>query len=421
MRDVPTLPPIPSPRAALAAGRAFARAAGPWLAANTRRPRTIAAVLLTASATVAAFTVPTLARRVSADPTTDPKPAAHADDKTVTILGSGDIMAHPPTWDQGRKNWAAKHDGDQGGYDFTPMFRKVKAAISGADLAICHLETPLGDGTPQDFPRFRTPVQMADAIKDAGYDACSTASNHVLDQGEPGLYKTLAELDRVGLGHTGSFATEQAQTTPTIYTTKGVKIGHISAAMHFNGLKVPDGKPWIANRIDPAAIAATAKKTREAGAEIVVLSLHWGTEGQNDPDAEQLDWARKVMQSPDIDLVLGAHAHVVQPMEKAGEKWIVYGMGNTLARHDFPVDNNRQGIMPRITFTKTDGKWKATKAEAIPVWLSLRPEVHIVNLSAALAKMSAVDDRRPLYETARQRIVGYANRRGADKAGLTVL
>lgn len=392
---------------------------------HLRRPTGIAIAVFVAVAAVAAMTVPKLTDRFGSDPTTSKWAAAHAASKTISILGSGDIMAHPPTWDQARRNYAVKHNGSQSGYDFNPMFRNIKEAVSSADLAICHLETPLGSDPPQDFPHFRTPVQMADAIKNTGYDACSTASNHVLDQGENGVFRTIAELDRVGLGHTGSFATEQAAVTPTIYTIKGVKVGHLSYAMHFNGdqgNKVPAGKPWIANRIDPATIAAAAKKTRAAGAEIVVLSIHWGTEGQPDLDAEQLDWARQIMQSPDIDLVLGAHAHVVQPMERLADgRWIVYGMGNTLARHDVTNDDNRLGVMPRFTFAKEGSRWKVVKAEAIPIWLSLRPEVYVINLPALLAKMSSVDDRRKRYQEVHDLAAGYLNRRGADKAGLVIL
>lgn len=389
------------------------------LPAVLRQPVAVVGVLLVVAVVVVAITAPGASSRVRSDPTRH----VAAAENTITVLGSGDIMAHPPTWDQARKNYAATHGGAQDGYDFEPMFRKVKGAVSSADLAICHLETPLGNPgeAPADFPRFRTPPEMATAIKSAGYDACSTSSNHTLDQGEAGVQSTIRALDAAGIKHTGSYLNAADAVLPTIYVVKGVKVAHLSYAMHFNGLKPPPDKPWMANRIEPKAIHKAAADARAAGAEIVVLSLHWGTEGQHEPDVEQLDWARQIMASPDIDVILGCHTHVVQPFEKVGDKWIVYGMGNTLARHDFPVNDNREGAMPRFTFTKTDGKWRITKAEAIPIWLSLRPEVYVVNVSQALARMSSVDDRRPLYEAAKARIIGHLNSRGAAAAGLIVV
>ena len=336
----------------------------------------------------------------------------------ISILGSGDILVHPPTWQQAHTDAV---ENSRSGYDFDPIFESIRPVVSSADLAICQLEAPMGPGPPADFPHFRAPTDLGPAIKKAGYDTCSTASNHALDQGEQGVYDSLDALDAAGLRHTGTARNQTEQATPVIYQVKGVKIGHLSYAMHFNGNKPPPGKAWIANRIDVAAIKKAAAATRKAGAQIIVLSAHWGTERVHTPDAEQQFWAKQLIADPNIDLIIGHHAHVVQPFQKINGKWIAYGVGNTLARHDFPVDANREGVIAKFTFTQQpDKRWVVTRVEAIPIWLSLKPTIRVLDIAAVLHRLPTADRRRDIYLGAQRRIVGYLDQRGAIRAGLIV-
>ncbi len=357
--------------------------------------------------------------RLAGEPRAAGQAGASERPRQITIAGSGDILVHPPTWQQARSD-AAKTG--RAGYEFDPIFAGIRPVVSAADLAICHMEAPMGPGSPQDFPRFRAPTDLAAAVKTAGYDTCSTASNHALDQGEKGVYDNLDALDAAGLRHTGTFRSAAERARPTIYQINGVKVGHLSYAMHFNGLKPPAGKTWLANRIDVAAIRAAAAATRKAGAQIIVLSAHWGTELVHEPSGDQLFWARKLIADPNIDLIIGHHAHVVQPFEKVGDKWIAYGVGNTLARHDFPVDANREGVIAAFTFTEqANHRWRVTHVQATPIWLSLKPTIRVVDLTAAIEHMPTIDRRRALYTAAIDRIAGYLDARGATKAGLHIV
>lgn len=357
--------------------------------------------------------------RMAGEPRAAGNTGAPARPRQLTIAGSGDILVHPPTWQQAHAD-AAKEGRD--GYEFDPFFADIQPVISAADLAICHMEAPMGPGEPRDFPRFRAPIDLGPAVKAAGYDTCSTSSNHALDQGEKGVYDNLDALDAAGLRHTGTFRSAAERARPTIYQVNGVKIGHLSYAMHFNGNKPPAGKEWLANRIDVAAIKAAAAATRKAGAQIIVLSAHWGTELVHEPDGNQLFWARKLIADPNIDLIIGHHAHVVQPFEKVGDKWIAYGVGNTLARHDFPVDANREGVIASFTFTEQPNhRWKITNVEATPIWLSLKPTIRVVDLPAAIERMPRIDRRRTMYTAAMARISSYLDQRGAVKAGLHIV
>ncbi|MEV4258286.1 CapA family protein, partial [Spirillospora sp. NPDC049652] len=128
--------------------------------------------------------------------------ARHGADR-FTGVGTGDFLLHQVLIDQAAADARAKGGND---YDFMPMLARLKPVISGADLAVCHLETPVGGRTGpfSGYPVFNSPPQIVDAIRRLGYDTCSTASNHAIDQGERGVRRTLAALDRAGIGHAGT-------------------------------------------------------------------------------------------------------------------------------------------------------------------------------------------------------------------------
>ncbi|MEV6691105.1 CapA family protein [Micromonospora sp. NPDC051196] len=354
------------------------------------------------------------------EPIGTPRPVAapaKVSGRTISVLGSGDILVHPELWDQARR------DGT-GNLDFGPMLEPVREAVSGADLALCHLETPLAPpGGPYiGFPKFSVPREVVQGIKAAGYDGCSTASNHTIDQGMAGVKRTLDALDEVGLGHTGSYRTSRGAGAAKIYQVKGVKIGHLSYTKSYNGLRPPAGKEWVSNLIDPQAIRRAAAAARQSGAEIVVVSLHWGTEYEHEPDVDQQTWARAVAEIEDVDLVFGHHAHVVQPVERIGDTWIVYGMGNHIARHAQPVNANRDGVMIRAVFGSAGEtkRWKVLAMEAIPTFVDLNPNIRLVDLERKLADPALPPGRRMIYEAAVDRIEGNLLTRGADTEGLVV-
>jgi poly-gamma-glutamate synthesis protein (capsule biosynthesis protein) len=341
----------------------------------------------------------------------------------VTILGAGDELLHPPIWAQASKD--AKAAGRSGLY-FDPIFAGVKPEISAASLAICHMETPLAtaNGPFEGYPRFSVPPQIATTLHDIGYDTCSTASNHTLDQGAAGIKRTLDALDAAGVKHTGSYRTAADARVPDIISvtpTGGgapVKIAQLSFTFGFNGLSRPAGGSWVANLTDPSTILAAAHAAKQAGAQIVVVSLHWGVEYSHTPNAGQRALARTLLASPDIDLILGCHEHVVQPIERIGDKWVVYGMGNQLARHADPINDNREGIMPEFTFTETSsGRWTVTKAVAIPTWVTLTPNIRVIDL---LDANSLASPDRKTYAAAVGRITRYVDAMGAANDGLVV-
>jgi Bacterial capsule synthesis protein PGA_cap len=287
-----------------------------------------------------------------------------------TIAFSGDLLPHISVVNTARNyglttGWA---------YDFAPMFDEVRPLLSAADLAICHLETTLSvtDRDLSGYPLFRSPGELADAIRGAGYDGCSVASNHALDFGFDGVVTTLNQLDRAGVGHAGTARSAAEAATPTMYQVGGVRIAHLSFSYGFNGAAPPREAPWAANRIDRDRILADASAARRAGADLVVVSLHWGSEYRPAPTADQRTLGSELLASPDIDLLIGHHAHVVQPIERMGDEFVVYGLGNFLSGQSAPP--RRDGV---IVFVDVEMRPAGPRVERVryqPTWVD-RPNV----------------------------------------------
>jgi hypothetical protein len=348
-------------------------------------------------------------------------PAKTTGPRTATILGSGDVLIHPPLWQQAHAD--ARAEGRRG-YDFGPMYASVAPDVRAADVATCEMETPLArpQGPFVGWPDFNAPPQVLTALTGVGYDSCTTASNHTLDQGYPGLRRTLDELDAAGLRHTGSARSAHEAARPLIFTLpNGVRVGQLAYSFNFNGHEPAAGQAWEANVINVPAILAAAKRMKRAGADIVVLSMHWGVEYDHLATQEQLDQAHRLLRSPDIDLILGDHAHVVQPAQKIYGKWVFYCMGNQISRHEDPIAEGREGIMPEVTFTEVrPHHFRTTAAVAIPTWMRDDPALRLIDIPRALASSATPPAQRRAAEFARRKIVHYLDAYGAVRAGLTI-
>jgi poly-gamma-glutamate synthesis protein (capsule biosynthesis protein) len=369
--------------------------------------------------------------------------ASGQDGPTFTVAAAGDILIHPQLTEQAVLDGKRHH---MDGPYFGDIMAGIKPVISKADLAICHLEPVLGSRTGpwSPFPDFLVPPQIADTIKDIGYDTCSTDSNHSLDDGYSGVRRTLNALDKVGLKHTGSARTEQEHDTPNIMDVKGVKVAQLSFAFGYNAHEIPESKPWLVNKTSLKAIIAAEKRARAAGAEVVILSIHWGREEWPNPIRSQLELARKITEQTHINLVIGHHAHVVQPMERVNGTWIAYGLGNQVARHDAPIGITEEGVVGWFTFSKRNGGWDV-RAQYVPTLVDLpagpddpgsdppgttaQPvrDHRLVDIARslradrALATKTLTEEQRARYRLAFERTRGTLLNRGAAKDGLAPL
>jgi poly-gamma-glutamate synthesis protein (capsule biosynthesis protein) len=206
--------------------------------------------------------------------------------------------------------------------------------LSSADLAVCHLEIPVTPPgmKPSGFPRYASPPEIAVAMKGAGYDRCSLASNHTFDRGFAGVDATLNAMDAAGLGHSGTARTPQ-EAVAEVFEVNGVRMAHLSYTYGFGLYRLRPPDTWRANRIDPATIIADATDARTRGAEFVFVSLHWGSTGWSRPNDSQKKIAAQLTASGVVDLIVGHHAHVRQTIEFVNGRWVAYGLGNFVSNH----------------------------------------------------------------------------------------
>jgi poly-gamma-glutamate capsule biosynthesis protein CapA/YwtB (metallophosphatase superfamily) len=289
---------------------------------------------------------------------------------------NGDMLLHEGLWSSAEID--AQRTG-RGQLDFRPLLADLKPVVSQADLAICHMETPVApEGGPYSgYPLFSAPPAIVPALKWEGYDACTTASNHSIDQGFDGLTRTLDDFAKVGIQTAGTAATKKASRQPLLIDANGVTVGLISATYGTNGIPLPADEPWSVPLIDTDEIIRKAAVAKEQGADIVLVALHWGLEYYHPPTEDQLAIAEKLTQSPDIDFIYGHHAHVVQPYDRVNGTWVVYGLGNAVAQQDTAVEGVYDGNTARVTFTeRKDGSFKVAKLEYIPTMITPFDGVH---------------------------------------------
>ena len=320
----------------------------------------------------------------------------------VTIAAAGDILAHS------RLNLTANAyaGGAEGAYDYTPMFADVTSPISEADLALCHLETPLSpDNTNLSVPDrlvFNTPREMADALVGAGFDGCEFASNHTMDMGIDGLAATEEVVREAGMGYAGPTADEERSGRAEVYevpTEEGTaRVAHLAYTYTYPNsgtptTTIPGEAPWLVDaswpNLDSDGILEQAGAARDEGADFVVVSMHWGNEYQAQPTEDQTRIAGDLLSSGEVDLILGTHVHVIQPCEQVDGRHVIYGLGNFLSNqspdtHASLAPATQEGMVATFTLTRDeDGEvssrmeYRPTRVEIVP---GPQPGPHVIRL-----------------------------------------
>lgn len=293
---------------------------------------------------------PTSTSPVSKPSPTRSEPEPERTEASFTVLAGGDVLPHVPVHASARTG---------SGYDFGPLLAGVDPWVQGADLALCHLEVPfapLGQKV-SGYPMFAASADLAEAIAAQGWAGCSTASNHSVDRKFAGVVRTLDVFDEVGLGHVGTARTELEARQPARYTitVDGIDtvVAHLSATYGTNGLPIPTDQPWAVQLIDTDQLIQQAHAARESGADLVLVSIHAGNEYQTRPTDEQLRVASALAESGEVDLMIGHHAHVPQPMVKLDGgpsdegMWVAYGLGNMISNQDSDccIANTDSGLL----------------------------------------------------------------------------
>lgn len=317
-----------------------------------------------------ATTQPSTTAAVSTSPTVTPTPVSPP--VSFTLVSAGDILPHPSVYNSARRGNT---------YDFKDQFAATRDFTERADLALCSLEVPIAPpGTqPSGYPVFGAPRELVTNLKELGWDGCTIATNHSADRGLAGVKATVAAFREEGLGYTGTGRSDEERATIQTYTVtkdgRTVVVAHVAGTYGLNGIPDPGGQEFRAvNTLDDMIDAA--KRARENGADLVVASPHWGVEYQDAPNEEQRQVARKLVESGNVDVIIGTHSHVPQPMDELTAPDgravpIIYSTGNFIAGQDEDCcpANTATGALVVVDFTASDDGVKVEGMKAVPVMI----------------------------------------------------
>jgi poly-gamma-glutamate synthesis protein (capsule biosynthesis protein) len=244
------------------------------------------------------------------------------DTTRLSLLFFGDIMQHD-------SQITDAYDRTTKTYNYDPCFQFVKPYLQAADLAIGNLELTLAGPPYKGYPQFSAPDALLTTLKNSGVDVLVTANNHCVDTGRKGLERTLLMLDSLNIPRTGTFSddVDKLNNHPLIVNKNGFKLAILNYTFSTNGLPVT--KPNIVNMIDTASMRKDLVKAKSMTPDAIIVFTHWGIEYQSLPSKWQKD-VTEFSFKHGAQLVIGAHPHVLQPMEWRKEKnqLIAYSLGN---------------------------------------------------------------------------------------------
>ena len=276
----------------------------------------------------------------------------HSND-TLRLVFTGDMMQHTPQIN------AAKTP--NGTYNYDTCFTFLANEIKYADFKVANLELTLADAPYSGYPCFSAPDAIAEVLKKAGFDLLSTANNHCCDRGAKGVNRTLDILGKLNFYHAGTYRNiaEKTFSYPQIVDVKGFRLAFLSYTYGTNGLPVVH--PNIVNLIDTAEIAKDAELAKKYNPDMIICLLHWGLEYQLKQNTEQKMLA-DFMVARGINLIIGSHPHVVQPMEAKKDSEgnitsaVVYSLGNAVSNQN--QEHTDIGAIAHIALVKSETETK---------------------------------------------------------------
>ena len=281
----------------------------------------------------------------------------------VSFLFMGDIMGHGPqiksAWQENKKQ-----------YEYSEVFNPLEDIISSVDFAIGNLEVTLAGKPYKGYPQFSSPDELAVACKNSGMDVLVTANNHSCDRKNKGIVRTLDVLDSLKILHTGTFkdVNKREKNNLLVLSKEGIKVGLLNYTYGTNGLPFSD--PVYVNLVDSVLIKKDVINAKNKDLDKLIVFVHWGYEYKDFPNSYQKKYNR-FFQDLGVDVVIGSHPHVIQPMvyskENNHEFLTVFSLGNFVSNQR--AERKDGGAMFRLSFQKTDNNIQISRKEYIPVWV----------------------------------------------------
>lgn len=287
------------------------------------------------------------------------------DPDTVVLYFGGDMMGHSPmiraAWDPTTRAYRYRH-----------WFQYVQPHVAAADFSIANLEVTLAGSPYTGYPQFSSPDAFAESLQHAGFDLLITANNHSQDRGRRGLERTLRVLDSLDIPHTGTFRDpmERSLHYPYLVEVRGFRLAILNATYGTNGLVVQ--KPNMVNLMDTVQMRLDLLAARKAGAQFILVTLHWGLEYQRQESPAQMKLAQWLV-SHGADAIIGMHPHVVQPMkvltdpnDSTRRVPVAFSLGNYISNQRERFRDGGIGVVLRLVSQGGVVRWDSWGY--MPIW-----------------------------------------------------
>ena len=263
--------------------------------------------------------------------TTEVKKEPEVKTSKLSLIMVGDGLLHSSVYNDAYKN---------GVYDFKPQLEYIKPIVQNYDLAFYNQESILG-GTSlglSSYPTFNSPWEFGDAMIDAGFNMVSLANNHILDKGEKAILNSCEYWKSKDVLTAGSYCSNKEANEIKIKEKNGIKYTLLAYTYGTNGITVPSGKEYLVNLYSDEKVKADIEKVRDK-VDLLIVSMHWGTEYKSEPTEEQQRQAN-YLSSLGVDIIIGTHPHVIEPITYIDDTLVIYSLGNFISGQRTSNDYN---------------------------------------------------------------------------------
>lgn len=241
----------------------------------------------------------------------------------LSMIMAGDALIHSSVY----------KDAYQGSdiYNFNYMFEELKPIVKNHDLAFYNQETIIGGKGLglSTYPRFNSPEEIGDALIDAGFNMISLANNHTLDRGEQAVINSLNYWQNKDVAIAGSYRSFDEKNNVVIKQKNNIRYALLAYTMSTNGIPCPTGKEYLVNLYSDTVVKQDVDKIKDY-TDVIIVSMHWGNEYTHTPTDEQRRIAG-YLSSIGVNVVIGHHPHVIEPIEYIGDTLVVYSLGNLVS------------------------------------------------------------------------------------------
>ena len=289
------------------------------------------------------------------------EPKKEIKEYTANLIMVGDALVHNSLYDD------AKRLANNNGYNFKPHIELIKEEVVKYDIAYYNQETILGGSSigVSSYPSFNTPQELGDAMIDAGFNLVSLATNHTLDRGEKAITLSREYWNKQENIHAiGSYTSfeEKKNLETKILEVNNIKYAMLNYTYGTNGIKVPKGKEYLVNLWDDTYNFEGYKEQVKSDinylrdkVDVLIVAMHWGREYTHKPTELEKKTAQ-FLADLNIDIVIGTHPHVIQPIEWIDDTLVFYSLGNFISAQKSSSCSNLKcniGLMSSLTIKKT--------------------------------------------------------------------